>query len=352
MAIFSCPENSRCGDGMIIVLKGKVTDEEIRHVEKKLHEWGLRAHLSKGEFRTIIGAIGDESKINVEQLKAIPCVDDVLPIMKPYKLASREFQSENTVVSVNGVKIGGGNFAVIAGPCAVESEEQYMAVARKAKALGVKVLRGSIFKPRTSPYDFQGMGEDGVELLRRAKRETGLLIDTEIMDKGQLELVGDVADIVRIGARNMQNFDLLKEVGKAGKPVILKRGMSASIKEFLLAAEYILAEGNSKVILCERGIKTFETATRNTLDISAVPVIRKESHLPIIIDPSHSTGNREYVLPIAKAALAVGADGLIVEVHPDPEKALCDGAQSITLEQFEEMMRQLRSIAPALGMRI
>ncbi|MBI2143214.1 3-deoxy-7-phosphoheptulonate synthase [Candidatus Woesearchaeota archaeon] len=337
---------------MIIVLRPGSTDADIKHVEKKVHEFGLRAHVSKGEFVTIIGAIGDERKLNVEQLKAIPCIENVLPVLKPYKLASREFKKEDTVVDVNGARIGGGDFAVIAGPCAVESEEQYLTVARKVRSLGLNFLRGSIFKPRTSPYDFQGIREEGSALLKKAKKETGLAIVTEVMDVRQVELLADAIDIFQIGSRNMQNFDLLKEVGRTDKPVLLKRGMSATVKEFLLAAEYVMSEGNHKVILCERGIKTFETATRNTLDISAVPVVKRESHLPIIIDPSHSTGDRNYILPIARAALAVGADGLILEVHPEPEKALCDGAQSITLQQLEEMAKQLRELAPVLGRRV
>lgn len=268
------------------------------------------------------------------------------------RLAGRETKQEDTVIEVGGLKIGGASFTVIAGPCAVENEEQYLSIARKAKELGIKILRGSIYKPRTSPYDFQGIREAGLELLKEVKKETGLLIETEVMDVRQVKILLEYADIFRIGSRNMQNFDLLREVGKTNKPVILKRGMGATIKEFLLAAEYIMHEGNHNVILCERGIRTFETATRNTLDISAVPVIKKESHLPIIIDPSHSTGNRSYVLPIARAALAVGADGLIVEAHPEPEKALCDGAQSITLEQLEEMMKQLKELALVVGKEI
>ncbi len=337
---------------MIIVLKPGSTDADIRHVERKIHEFGLRAHLSKGEFVTVIGAIGDERKLNVGQLKAIQCVENVLPILKPYKLASREFRKADTVVEVNGAKIGGEDFAVMAGPCAIESEEQYLTVARKVKSLGLKILRGSIFKPRTSPYDFQGMREEGIALLKKAKSETDLAIVTEVMDVRQVELLTDTVDIFQIGSRNMQNFDLLREVGKTKKLVLLKRGMSATVREFLLAAEYIMSEGNHKVILCERGIKTFETATRNTLDISAVPVVKRESHLPIIIDPSHSTGDRNYVLSMARAAMAAGADGIIVEVHPEPEKALCDGAQSITIQQLEEMTKQLRELAPVLGRKV
>ena len=262
---------------------------------------------------------------------------------KPYKLASKDFK-EKTVVKVNGVEIGGKDFTVIAGPCAVENEKQFITTALKVKECGAQILRSSLFKPRTSPYSFQGLGIEGLKLLKQAKQETGLLIETEVMDAKTIPLVSEYVDIFRIGSRNMQNFNLLKEVGKTDKPVILKRGMSATIHEWLLAAEYIMSEGNHKVILCERGIRTFESATRNTLDISAIPVVHAESHLPIIIDPSHSTGNRAYVVPMARAAVAAGADGIIVEVHPDPENALSDGFQSLTFQQFEEMMNSVRII--------
>lgn len=337
---------------MIIVLKRGSSETDIKNIESRVHEKGLKTHVSKGEFRTLIGVIGDERKIDVNNLKAISCVEKVMPIMKAYQLASREFKKEDTVIKVNGAKIGGGDFAVMAGPCAIESEEQLMKTAYAVKECGLKILRASAYKPRTSPYDFQGMREEGIALLKKAKEKTGLVTETEVMDIRQIDYLSKNVDILRVGSRNMQNFDLLRELGKIKNPVVLKRGMSSTIKEFLLAAEYIISEGNPNVIMCERGIKTFETATRNTLDLSAVPIIKQESHLPIIIDPSHSTGNRNYVESMCMAALACGADGLLIEVHPDPESALCDGPQSVTLEQLKEIVGKLRMLAPAVGKRM
>lgn len=333
---------------MIITLKKTATAENIENLEKILKKYGLEAHISRGSFSTIVGAVGDTRNVNADIIETLPYVEQVIRVTKPYKLVSREFKGDDTVLELDGTKIGGKYFCVMAGPCAIEDESQYLTTARKIKELGGKVLRSSIYKPRTSPNEFQGIREFGLGLIRRAKEETGLLIESEVMESRQIGILNDYVDIYRIGARNMQNFDLLKKVGKSGKPVILKRGMSATIKEWLSAAEYIMNEKNDKIILCERGIRTFETATRNTLDISAVPVIKKESHLPIIVDPSHSTGNRAYVLPMANAILAAGADGLLVDVHPEPEKAKVDGPQAITLQEFEKMMKELRKLASVL----
>jgi 3-deoxy-7-phosphoheptulonate synthase len=275
-----------------------------------------------------------------------------VPILKPFKLVSREFKPENTIITVDGVKIGGSAIVVMAGPCSVENEKQIMTIAKAVRQAGASVLRGSVFKPRTSPYDFQGLGRDGLKLLKAAKAATGLVVETEVMDVRDLDVVAEVADILRIGARNMQNFDLLREVGKIQKPVILKRGLSATIREFLLAAEYIASEGNQQIILCERGIRTFETETRNTLDLNAVPVIKELSHLPIIVDPSHGTGKSGLVRPMSRAAVAAGADGLLIEVHPNPEDAWSDGSQSLKPEEFEELMREVKVVASAVGRRL
>lgn len=336
---------------MIIVLKGDATDEQIMHIEKKVHEFGLKTHLSRGQYKTLIGAIGDERKVNVDQLKAIPYVDDVLPILKPYKLVSREFKEEDTIVEVDGVRIGGKDFTVMVGLCLIESENQYLSTAKKVKELGTKILC-SVFKLYTSPYEFQGRKEEELKFFRKVKKETRLVIETEVTNVRQVELLANYVDIFSVGARNMQNFDLLKEVGKINKPVILKRGMSATIKEFLLAAEYIMSEGNHNVILCERGIRTFETATRNTLDLNAVALLKEETHLPIIVDPSHGTGKRNLVIPLSRAAIAAGADGLLIEVHPNPEEALSDGDQSLTIEMFREFIEEIRPIAHAMGKTI
>ncbi|OGP13103.1 MAG: 3-deoxy-7-phosphoheptulonate synthase [Deltaproteobacteria bacterium GWA2_55_10] len=334
---------------MIIVLKRDATPEVIEHVAEKIKGAGLAVHISKGKERTIIGAIGDETLLSSISLEALPGVESVMPILKPYKLVSREFSKEGTVIDVNGVKIGDTELQVIAGPCSVESKESIIACAKQVQAAGAKILRGGAFKPRTSPYDFQGLGVEGLKLLAEAKKATGLPIISELMDPRDTDIVCQYVDIVQIGARNMQNFRLLMEVGKAKKPVLLKRGLSATIKEVLMSAEYIASQGNSQIILCERGIRTFETATRNTLDLSAVPVLKEETHLPIFIDPSHSAGRWNLVAPLAKAAVAVGADGLMIEVHPDPENALCDGAQSLKPSKFSVLMDEIRMVAAAVG---
>ena len=337
---------------MMIVMRDGSSDEQVQAVIDKLHEVGAEAHLSRGEFKTIIGAIGDRERIALIPFEALPGVDSVVPIMKPYKLVSREFRQEFSLVKVGPTEFGGESFVVIAGPCAVESEEQMVATARAARAAGAGMLRGGAFKPRTSPYSFQGMGEEGLKLLALAREETGLPVVTEVVDVRHVELVASYADMLQIGARNMQNFLLLAEVGMQEKPVMLKRGLSSTIEEMLMAAEYVVRGGNAGVILCERGIRTFETATRNTLDLSSVPLVKELSHLPIIVDPSHATGKHELIAPLSKGALAVGADGIMIEIHPDPRAALCDGPQSLTLEEYARLMDELRSLAPALGRRI
>ena len=338
---------------MIIVLRADATKEQVKHIVDKVKKMGLKPWVSKGAERTIIGVIGAEDAIRLEPLEVFPGVEKVMPILKPYKLVSRDFKKENTVIDLgNGVKLGGEEIVVMAGPCSVEKEDLIIDIARSVKRSGAKVLRGGAFKPRTSPYSFQGLGEEGLKFLKRAKEETGLLIVTELMDLRNLELVESVADIIQIGARNMQNFDLLKEVGRSKKPVLLKRGISNTIKEFLMSAEYILSEGNFNVILCERGIRTFEDATRFTLDITCVPIVKALSHLPCIVDPSHATGKWGLVGPCAMASVAAGSDGLIIEVHPNPEEALSDGAQSLYPKKFDELMGELRKVAQAVGRTI
>lgn len=335
---------------MIIVLKTEVTKKEIAHIEAKIRELGLKPMLSVGKERSIIGVIGEEDKARLQPFEAFPGVESVMPIQKPYKFVSREFKKENSVVKIaSGVEVGGEKIVVMAGPCSVESKERLFNVAKSVKKSGAKVLRGGAFKPRTSPYSFQGLGEKGMKLLFEAKKAAGLPIVTELLDPRDMPLFLKYADIIQIGARNMQNFELLKEVGKTRKPVLLKRGMAATIKDFLLSAEYIFSEGNHNVILCERGIRTFEDSTRYTLDISAVPVIKRMSHLPVVIDPSHCSGIWDYVAPLSKAAIAVGADGLIIEVHDDPEKAMCDGPQALKPGKFDILMSELRVIAKAVG---
>jgi 3-deoxy-7-phosphoheptulonate synthase len=333
-------------------MKPDATEEQIQHVVSRLESVGAKAHVSKGEIVTIIGAIGDREQISSLPLDAMAGVDKIMPILKPYKLASRQAHPEDTVVQVRDRAVGGKIFALIAGPCSVESEQQYMTAARQAKDAGASMLRGGAFKPRTSPYSFQGMGEDGLKIMAAAREETGLPIVTELMDPRDVEVVLKYADVIQIGTRNMQNFQLLSEVGKVERPVLLKRGMSATIEELLMAAEYVLKEGNSDVILCERGIRTFETATRFTLDISAIPIIKKQSHLPIIVDPSHSAGKRELVLPLSLASVAVGADGLIVETHPAPEEALCDGSQSLPSAEFAAYAAEVRRYVEMTGKQI
>jgi 3-deoxy-7-phosphoheptulonate synthase len=335
---------------MIIVLKPEATEKEINHIIDKLKEYGLKPHVSRGEERVIIGAIGDERLLQSQPLSIFPGVESVMPILSPYKLVSREFKKTDSAVEVSkDVRIGGKRVHVMAGPCAVEKQDLLIRIAQEVKEAGATILRGGAFKPRTSPYSFQGLEEKGLEFLVEARKKTGLPIVTEVVDPRDVALVAEHADIVQVGARNMQNFRLLTEVGAFDKPVLLKRGLSATIKEFLLSAEYIMARGNHKVILCERGIRTFETATRNTLDLSAVPVIKGLSHLPIIVDPSHATGRWELVVPLARAAVAAGADGIMVEVHQNPEEALCDGEESIKPSKFKAMMGELRKIAEAIG---
>src|SRR3990170_3207054 len=334
---------------MIIVLKPHATEAEVAQVIRKIESFGLAAHVSKGTERTIIGAIGDERVLQEGQLEAFHFVEKVLPVLKPYKLASREFRPEGSVVNVDGVLVGGRRVVVMAGPCAVEGREGLLETARSVKAAGGHILRGGAYKPRTSPYTFQGLGEEGLKYLAEAKRETGLPIVTELMDTREASVVYEYADLVQIGARNMQNFKLLKEVGSRQKPVLLKRGMSSTVKELLLAAEYIMSEGNYDVILCERGIRTFEDATRNTLDLSVVPLIKQLSHLPVIVDPSHATGKWDLVPPMALAAVAAGADGIMVEVHPRPEEALSDGPQALLPMTFAKLMDDLGTLASAVG---
>ena len=334
---------------MIITLKTGTTEKQVEELVNNIKEKGFGVHLSKGENLTIIGLLGDTSGIETEQFEVYPIVDKVKRISAPYKMASRAFHPDDTIVKVGDVTFGGnGMIPVIAGPCSVETEEQVVSIARDVKAAGAKLLRGGAFKPRTSPYSFQGLGEKGLQFLVTAKKETGLPIVTELMDIRQLKYFDDV-DVIQIGARNMQNFDLLKEMGKVGKPILLKRGMAASVKEFLMSAEYIMASGNENVILCERGVRTFDNYTRNCLDVSIVPYLHKISHLPIIIDPSHACGLRWMVGDLAKSAVAVNTDGLIIEVHNNPEKALCDGEQSLHPTEFADLMKVLPKIAKING---
>ncbi len=337
---------------MIIVMRDGAGDDQVNEVIEKLHSIGAEAHLSRGEFKTIIGAIGDRERIAEIPFAALPGVEAVIPVMKPYKLVSREFHPEGTVVKVGPVELGGDSFVVIAGPCAVESEEQLISAAEAARDAGAHMLRGGAFKPRSSPYSFQGMGEEGLELLASAREITGLPVVTEVVDVRHVAMVSRYADMLQIGARNMQNFLLLREVGMQHKPVMLKRGLSSTIEELLMAAEYIIRGGNSNVVLCERGIRTFETATRNTLDLSAVPLVKLASHLPIVVDPSHATGRREPIAALSKGALAVGADGVMVEIHPDPKAALCDGPQSLDFDEFKLLMQELKTVAPPLGRKM
>ena len=335
---------------MIIVMSSDATPEEIKKVEDTIHELGYTPHAIVGVERKVIGAVGDErGKDRLQSIETMSGVESVFPILKPYKLASREVKSTDSVIQVGGVAIGGPAIAIIAGPCSVESKEQICTTANLVKSSGANFLRGGAYKPRTSPYSFQGMEEDGLKLLAAAKEVSGLPIVTEVMNPREIDLVAQYADVIQVGARNMQNFSLLKELGKIDKPILLKRGMMNTIKEFLMSAEYILAEGNNQLILCERGIRTFETATRNTLDISCIPVLKKETHLPIIIDPSHATGHWEMVESMSRASIAAGADGLIIEVHPDPVKAFSDGPQSLKPEKFARLMENLRPFAELMG---
>ena len=338
---------------MLIVMRHGATEAEVRRVIAVIEEMGYKAQPMPGAQRTAVGLVGNDGRVDASRLEGLPGVQDVIHVSKPYKQVSREWKSENTVVRLGGaVTVGGPEVVTIAGPCSVESERQIIEAARLVKEAGAVILRGGAWKPRTSPYAFQGLGRPALQLLAKAREETGLLICTEAMDPDGIGYVAEVADIIQIGARNMQNFSLLKIAGRAKKPVLLKRGMSATIEELLLSAEYLLAEGNHDVILCERGIRGFDTATRNVFDLTAIPVVHKLSHLPIIADPSHGTGLRDKVIPMARAAVAAGADGIMVEVHPDPEQALSDGAQTLYPDQFAQLMREIRVIAEVIGRRV
>jgi len=334
---------------MIVVMKQDATRAQITNVTARIERLGCRVHISEGEERTIIGVIGNGRPLEREPIERMDGVERTVPILRPFKLASRDFHPQDTVVLVNGVSIGDHQVVVMAGPCAVESRDQLLETARAVKKAGALVLRGGAFKPRTSPYSFQGLGEEGLRLLAEARDETGLPIVTEVMDPQEMPLVTTYADILQVGARNMQNYVLLHAVGEAQRPVLLKRGMMSTIEELLMAAEYILSHGNDRVILCERGIRTFETYTRNTLDISAVPLLKQLSHLPVVVDPSHGTGKWELVEPVSRAAVAAGADGLLIEVHHHPEEALSDGAQSLKPARFAALMRGLQPVAEAVG---
>ena len=339
----------------IIVLSPGATERDLKHILKKLESRGLQVNISKGTERTIIGVIGDTSKITEEEENAISImtgVENVMRILKPYKLASRDFKAADTIINVRGQSIGGKKIQVIAGPCAVENRTILMSIGEKVKEAGASFIRGGAFKPRTSPYSFQGLGEEGLKYLADVRKKLGLPVVTELMDPRDMGIILKYADIIQIGARNMQNFRLLLEAGASKKPVLLKRGLSATIKEWLMAAEYIMSKGNHQVILCERGIRTFETATRNTLDLSAVPVLKKLTHLPVFVDPSHGVGKWDLVAPMAKAAVAAGADGLVIEVHTNPEEALSDGEQSLRPNDFKKLMKELRPIASAVGREI
>ena len=337
---------------MIVILKQQAKNEEIEKLIRYIEAKGLEVSPVIGIEKSILGLIGDTSQVDISSIKANEIVEKVMHVQEPFKKANRMFHPEDTIVDVNGIKIGGNKIAVIAGPCSVESEEQIIGIAKEVKELGAGLLRGGAFKPRTSPYAFQGLKYEGLELLKKARQNTGLPIVTELMSPYDIEIFVENVDVIQVGARNMQNFDLLKELGKTNKPILLKRGLSATIEEWLMSAEYIMAGGNENVILCERGIRTFENYTRNTLDLSAVPAVKNLSHLPVVIDPSHATGKYWMVEPLAKAAVAVGADGLIIEVHNDPSHALCDGPQSIKPERFGKLMKELKAIAEAVGREI
>lgn len=337
---------------MIIVLKPNPTPEVVGHVLERIEAMGFTPHLSQGVARTIIGVIGDEDKLQVEPLQAIAGVEQVMPILKPYKLASREFHADDSVFEIKGIKIGGGHLAMIAGPCAIEGEPILVEIAEAVRDAGANILRGGAFKPRTSPYSFQGLGEDGLKILWATGERFGMPVVTEVMDPRQVDLVERYTDIMQIGARNMQNFDLLKEVGRTRTPVLLKRGMSATVKDLLMSAEYVLAQGNRRVILCERGVRTFEDSTRNTLDLSIVPNVKGLSHLPIIVDPSHATGRPDLIPAMARAAVASGCDGVHIEVHSCPEKALSDGPQALLPRQYAQLMDELRQLAEVMGRSI
>jgi len=337
---------------MVIIMEKDVNEKLIEQTIEKLSGQGFDIHRSTGVEHTVLGVIGDTSKLDVRDLQVMPGVVEAYRISAPYKQVSREFQHSNSIIKVKDIKIGGEESVIIAGPCSVESREQTFTIAGMVAAAGAKILRGGAFKPRSSPYSFQGMGEEGLQILREAADQNGMAVVTEVMDKEQLPLVCEYTDIIQVGARNMQNFTFIKALGKVDKPIFLKRGMAATIEEWLMAAEYILAGGNRNVIFCERGIRTFETYTRNTFDISAIPIVHKLSHLPVFGDPSHGTGLRDKVIPMARAAIAAGADGLMIEVHHEPDKALSDGAQSLYPNQFDELMDQIRVIADVIGRKI
>lgn len=354
MGYFFCDIGSQAsakkGHGFMVIVMASRKEEDIQHVVEKVEALGYKAHIIYGVERTVIAAIGDErDKFRLQSLESLPHVERVFPILKSFKLAGREAKKEDTVIEIGPVSVGGNRLAVMAGPCSVESREQIIETAHIVKDAGANILRGGAYKPRTSPYSFQGLEEEGLKFLKEASDETGLPFITEVMTPEQVPLVSEYADILQIGARNMQNYGLLKAAGKSARPVFIKRGMMSTINELLMSAEYVMSEGNPNVILCERGIRTFETETRNTLDLSAVPVIKKLSHLPVIADPSHGTGHWDYVAPMAKAAIAAGADGLMIEVHPKPEDAFSDGAQSLKPKRFEAMMEELRALAKMLG---
>jgi 3-deoxy-7-phosphoheptulonate synthase len=338
---------------MLIVMRHGAPEEDVRRVVAAIEEMGYQARPMPGKQRTTVGLVGNDGRVDGSRLAALPGVQEIIHVTQPYKQVSREWKPESTVIRLpGGLTVGGDEVIVMAGPCSVESERQILEAARMVREAGATVLRAGAFKPRSSPYSFQGLGRAGLKLLARAREETGLLIVTEAMDNEGMDWVAEVADVIQIGARNMQNYSLLKHAGRAGKPILLKRGLSATIQELLLSAEYILAEGNPNVILCERGVRGFDTATRNLFDLSALPVVHGLSHLPIIADPSHGTGHRDMVIPMARAAVAAGADGLLVEVHPSPDRALSDGAQSLYPDQFERMMKETRLIAEAIGRRV
>jgi 3-deoxy-7-phosphoheptulonate synthase len=335
---------------MMIVMKESASADQVAAVVRQVEQVGARAHVSRGELHTVIGAIGDRDHVANLELDGFPGVDHVVPITRPYKLASLQFKrEERSIFDIGGRKIGGSYFMTIAGPCTIESRDQMLTAAAAVSEAGAQLLRGGAYKPRTSPYSFQGLGEGGLRLLAEAREETGMPVVTEVMDARDLDEILDVADVIQVGARNMQNFTLLTELGRSGRPIVLKRGLSATLDELLMAAEYVLKEGNETVILCERGIRTFETAYRFTLDLMAVPVLKQHTHLPVIVDPSHAAGRRDLVLPMSLAAAAAGADGIIVEVHPEPERAICDGPQQLRAEEFADYLRQVEAVASLAG---
>jgi 3-deoxy-7-phosphoheptulonate synthase len=337
---------------VILVLRRGATEHELTHVVDRIEAMGLGVHVSRGQDRTVVGLIGEGAGPDTEGLAGLPGVERVVSVTRPYRLASREFQAEDTVIKMGDVEVGGGRVVVMAGPCSVENRRDLLTVARAVRKAGARFLRGGAFKPRTSPYSFQGLGEEGLAILAEAREETGLLVVTEVMDTRDVDLVGRYADVFQVGARNTQNFALLKELGGAGKPVLLKRGMMSTVNELLMSAEYLMSRGNFEVMLCERGIRTFENQTRNTLDLSLVPVVKELSHLPVIVDPSHGTGKWSLVPAMTRAAVAAGADGILVEVHHDPERAMSDGAQSLLPKRFEQLMKELRGIATTIGREI